>query len=227
MLQLLQRLPLPRREAAPHGLSEYYDALFQQLRSHFGSFEDTARTVGLTSCLRSEGVTTVSAHLAASAAHQLNSPVLLIETDVRRDRNSYTVTGRPTAGLYDVLLGKADVQDCLQATEFANVCALGTGIHLARGATRYPKHAFSELMERLKSDYRMIVVDLPHAHELTDCFSICGLVDGVLLVVEAEKVRAQVARRVKELLVQADANLLGVVYNKRQNHVPDWLYRRL
>lgn len=228
MLQLLQRLPIqPRGEATPHGMNDYYDALFHLLRSQLGSFEVTPRSIGVTSCGRAEGVTTTCAHLAASAAHHSSGPVLILETDSRRDRHGLTVTGRPTVGLYDLLLGKADVRDCLQATEFPNVSAIGTGIHMSRGSNRYPKHELSELLTRLKSDYPLIVVDLPHAQELTDCFSICGLLDGVLLVVEAEKVRAPVARRAKELLVQADANLLGVVFNKRRNHVPDWLYRRL
>jgi len=227
MLKLVPRLPGAPQDAASHEVREYYDALFQQLLSHFGSFEAEPRAIGVTSCARGEGVTTVCVNLAASAAHQLNRPVLLIETDARRDRNSYTITGRPTTGLFDVLLGKADVKTCLQTTDFPNVFALGTGIHMARGATRYPKNTFVKLLQELKADYDLIVVDLPHAHELTDRFSICGLVDGVLLVIEAENVRTQVARRAKDLLVQADANLLGVVYNKRQNHVPDWLYRRL
>jgi Mrp family chromosome partitioning ATPase len=28
-------------------------------------------------------------------------------------------------------------------------------------------------------------------------------------------------------LFQAGANVLGVILNKRRNHVPEWLYRRL
>jgi Mrp family chromosome partitioning ATPase len=49
----------------------------------------------------------------------------------------------------------------------------------------------------------------------------------VLLVVEAERVRVEVARRQKDLLTQAKTHLLGVVLNKRPQHIPAPLYRFL
>ncbi len=49
----------------------------------------------------------------------------------------------------------------------------------------------------------------------------------MILVVEAERTRKQVAQETKAHLKLANANLGGVVLNKRQFHVPDWLYQRL
>jgi Mrp family chromosome partitioning ATPase len=56
---------------------------------------------------------------------------------------------------------------------------------------------------------------------------IAALMDGVVLVVEAEKTRWEVANKVREALVQADANVLGVILNKRRFHIPEWLYKTL
>ncbi|MFZ0944113.1 MAG: hypothetical protein WB930_11840 [Syntrophobacteraceae bacterium] len=56
---------------------------------------------------------------------------------------------------------------------------------------------------------------------------IAGLMDGVVLVVEAESTRWEVAGRAKEDLLQADSKLLGVILNRRKMHIPDWLYRTL
>ena len=52
-------------------------------------------------------------------------------------------------------------------------------------------------------------------------------VDGVILVVEAEKTRWQVALNVKEKILQHGGNLLGVVFNKRQFYIPNFIYKYL
>jgi len=56
---------------------------------------------------------------------------------------------------------------------------------------------------------------------------IADLMDGVILVVEAEKTRWEVASRAKEDLLQANSKILGVILNRRQFHIPEWLYKTL
>jgi Mrp family chromosome partitioning ATPase len=53
------------------------------------------------------------------------------------------------------------------------------------------------------------------------------LVDGVVLVVESERVRWQVAARGIELLEQAGTQVLGTVINKQREYIPEWLYQQL
>ena len=54
-----------------------------------------------------------------------------------------------------------------------------------------------------------------------------GLLAGVVLVIEAEQTRFESAQRATRSLQQAQANLLGVILNKRPQHIPEWLYERL
>ena len=54
-----------------------------------------------------------------------------------------------------------------------------------------------------------------------------SMVDGVVLVVEAEKTRWPVALNVKEKTEQGGGRVLGVVFNKRKYYIPEWLYRRI
>ena len=72
-----------------------------------------------------------------------------------------------------------------------------------------------------------MVFDMPAAGRLGFLVRLASLVDGVLLVVEAERVRWEVARRPIEQLTRANVHLLGAVLNKRRQHVPNWLYRTL
>ena len=58
--------------------------------------------------------------------------------------------------------------------------------------------------------------DLPKAHELTECFALADVLDGVLLLVEEGRVDLRVARRVGERLSGSQSHFLGVVYNKHR-----------
>jgi len=212
---------------APAGVGDYYRTLFQQLRASFGGLENSGRALGITSSAVGEGVTTVCQNLAVCAAQQLSRPVLLIDADLSGSQSSQRTT---TRGLYDVLARGAEPADCVKQSASRNVYVLSAGIpapRAARGAQPFPKDAFVQLLNNLKREFRFIVVDLPTANEITDCLSICGLLDGVLLVVEAERIRSHVIAHARDHLFQAGAKVMGIVFNKRRNHVPEWLYRRL
>jgi len=52
-------------------------------------------------------------------------------------------------------------------------------------------------------------------------------VDGVVLVVEAEKTRWQVVESLKEKIENSGGNILGMVFNKRRFYIPENIYRRM
>jgi Mrp family chromosome partitioning ATPase len=54
-----------------------------------------------------------------------------------------------------------------------------------------------------------------------DARALAPLVDGVILVVEADVTPVAVANRAVELIRDTGANLLGVVLNKRRDYIPD------
>ena len=52
-------------------------------------------------------------------------------------------------------------------------------------------------------------------------------VDGVILVVEAEKTRWQVALSAKEKIIKSGGTILGTVFNKRKYYIPEYIYKYL
>jgi len=85
----------------------------------------------------------------------------------------------------------------------------------------------AELMKRWTGAYRVVVFDMPPVWDPGFSARLASQVDGVILVVEAEKVRWEVARQAIDLLGQSKANVIGAVLNKRQFHIPEWMYKRL
>ena len=52
-------------------------------------------------------------------------------------------------------------------------------------------------------------------------------VDGVVVVVEAERTRKEQVRNALNTIETANGNLLGCVLNKRRYSIPQWIYSRL
>ncbi len=53
------------------------------------------------------------------------------------------------------------------------------------------------------------------------------LVDGTILVTEAERTRAPVAQRLKRAVEEGGGQVIGAILNRRRYHIPGWIYRLL
>lgn len=73
----------------------------------------------------------------------------------------------------------------------------------------------------------LVILDTPPVLGSPLTLALAPTVDGVILVIEAERTRAAVAEAARDSLRASGANLLGVVFNKRRYHVPRGLYERL
>jgi Mrp family chromosome partitioning ATPase len=94
-------------------------------------------------------------------------------------------------------------------------------------AARRPTNGNDGRIEELKSNYGLVVIDLPAAREIEASPASTTWLDETILVVEAEKTRIQAARRAKEMLERTGVRLIGVVLANRREYVPRWLYQRL
>ena len=85
----------------------------------------------------------------------------------------------------------------------------------------------ARLLGAAKQDYRFIVVDMPALDEDSSAVRLAASCDGVVLVVETERLRWETISRTKHRLAQYHGNVLGVLLNKRRFPVPNWLYAAL
>jgi Mrp family chromosome partitioning ATPase len=79
----------------------------------------------------------------------------------------------------------------------------------------------------MKTQADWVMFDAPHINSYDDSIALAARVDGVIMVVEAEKTRWEVAEHAKQRVENSNGKILGVILNKRQSHIPDWLYKRL
>jgi uncharacterized protein involved in exopolysaccharide biosynthesis/Mrp family chromosome partitioning ATPase len=182
---------------------EVYEALRDRLLLTAGDSLGSPYIFGLTSCQTGEGVSSVSVNLAHSLTQYATGGVLFISAAARgktEGDGGWLLKARLLCGSRKLDLDPQKL---------------------------YETQGFARLLPLLRENYHFVVFDLPAMRLTSSVARLAGMMDGVVLVVEAEKVRWEDARRATELLVQAKTNLLGAVLNKRRFYVPDWVSRRL
>jgi polysaccharide biosynthesis transport protein len=81
----------------------------------------------------------------------------------------------------------------------------------------------ADLFEALKTEFDLVLFDLPAVSLPHFPFRLAGILDGTLWIVEAERVWPEVALRTKELLTRANVQLLGTVLNRTRRYLPSWM----
>jgi uncharacterized protein involved in exopolysaccharide biosynthesis/Mrp family chromosome partitioning ATPase len=204
-----------------------YQFLVRELLAANGSGKRRTRTVGVVSCDGSKLRSQVATTLAVKAANFGATPVLLIDADARRRRVARRFHVDDSPGWHEVLGGVADVESCVHRPNTGNLAVMAPGTTSAATLVAEPVHAGPGPMEEIKTDYGLVVVDLPLGREWESPSGSGSWLDEVVLVVEAQRTRIQTARRVKESLERSGVHVTGVVLANRREPIPGWLYRRL
>jgi hypothetical protein len=81
-----------------------------------------------------------------------------------------------------------------------------------------------DCIDLLRSEFDYTIIDCPSLGESGDLLSIAPFVDGIILVVEANRTRRDQPRQAEQRISAAGGKLLGYILNKRVYEVPQWLY---
>lgn len=212
----------------PANMRPHYAAFREQLVVGANASLTGHHIIGVTSCSRSEGVSTVAANLASSLSEQGTGPILLVDANTHDPSIHRIFRTRQSPGLLDVLAPNAKCAGSdiiVHRAAHLNVLTAGT---TGAAATRdVASENFVRFLESIKQNYRFIVVDMPALEQDSATARLAKSCDGVVLVVETERLRWEAISRAKLSLQQLSVNILGVLLNKRRFPVPNWIYAAL
>lgn len=188
---------------------------FQRIYTHLKSSSTPNSTVLFAESNTGEGATTIAFNLADFIATYHHEKVALVNYRTT-ELSSYAATSAATSQVetrsirrYEI--GKVDVFDCIGGAE-AEVTNLEGEV---------------ELISRLRPDYRFIFINIPRLNEAPDLVFLVKYIDKVLLMVEAERTKAQVAKYIITLLNEYGFIDISIILNKRVFYIPDCIYRML
>jgi len=194
-------------------VSAYFRALYRRMLSHAATHAPL-RAVGVTSCGRGEGVSTVAARLAIAAAEDCDHKVLLADANYSEPSVHRTFAIDHTPGFFNVAKGSHSLGDALQPSCLSNLWVLPCGMAVADSRALEQPASPGKLLAGWSQEFPFVVVDLPHAAQLGGAVNLATELDGIVLVVDAECTRRTQIRSAANAL--APFRLLGAVLNKRK-----------
>ena len=172
------------------------------------------KTIMVTSSNRGEGKTIMAVNLAVSIAQELDRTVLLVDANLR-DPAVHTCFGiDDLPGLSDYLKEEVPIQELLVNPGINKLTVLPAGKPVMDSSELLGSPRMEELVTDMKLRYedRVIIFDTPSLLTSADPLALSKFVDGVLMVVEAERTSREDLRRAIELL--EGNRILGTVFNK-------------
>jgi capsular exopolysaccharide synthesis family protein len=171
------------------------------------------RSIIVTSAMPSEGKTEVLVNLGVVLA-QNKLRVLLMDADLRRSALQSRLGLDNMIGLSQIFVHpELGISYSLQPTRIHGLTAITAGDSPPNPSELLGSQLMGTILEQLKSNYDLILIDTPPALAVTDAAVMLPYVDGVLLVVRPGSTHMASLRRMVSQFHQLNANLLGVVLN--------------
>lgn len=201
-------------------VSEAYRTLRTNIQ--YSSFDKKIQSIVVTSAEAAEGKSTVSGNLALAFAQNENR-VIIVDCDLRKPSVHKNFKVSNLAGLTEVLIGKAQLNEVIQKRN-EHLDILTSGKIPPNPAEMLASSAMTNLIDKLKEEYDVIIIDSAPLGAVTDAQILSTKVDGTILVTRAERTKREVVLEAKNSLEKVGANILGCVLHAVENTKGKYYY---
>lgn len=197
-------------EKKPHSAAaESYRTLRTNIQ--YSSFDESLKTIVITSSIRGEGKTITAGNLALSLAND-NKRVILLDCDLRNPSIHKRFMISNKEGISEVIVGKAPLESVIRNVT-KNLSIITTGNIPPNPSEMLGSKYMEIVLKKLRENYDYVILDTPPILVVTDGQVLSSKVDGTILVVRAEKTKKDSIVNAKKLLDKVKANFIGAVFN--------------
>ncbi|RPI57414.1 MAG: polysaccharide biosynthesis tyrosine autokinase [Acidobacteria bacterium] len=188
---------------------------YQNLRLKIERLRQTRdlRVIAVTSPGAADGKTVTSINLAGALARGAAARVLLVDADLRRPQVAdHLHIPQGAAGFADLVVSaRASLGEAVRPLDGFNVDVLPAGVVAGPIHDVFRSARLPQLLSEARARYDYVVLDTPPLVPVVDSVLLSRVVDGVLVVVAANKT----PRRLLEEGLNAldSAKVLGLVFN--------------
>lgn len=228
-VKVLQIKPRPKPhipvsfKAHPQVVEEYH----RMKRTLLATVPDgKLQTILFLSSTNGEGTSTVLKNFAITLASS-GDAVLLVDANLRNPSLHDSLNVEKNNGLTELLFDNITFKDAIKKTQVNNLSVVTSGIPPSNPFSLFESKSLDYLIAQMKTQADWVLFDSPPINIYNDASPLATKMDGVVMVVQAENTRWEVAQSAKERIKNAKVNLLGVILNRRKMHIPDWAYKML
>jgi capsular exopolysaccharide synthesis family protein len=226
----IQKVPIDRQEQPEiqwdMGVSTRVE--YQKIRAWLanpGARGQRVQTVMVVACRAGQGTTTTAALLASTLAEGEKHRALIVDGNLRTPTLNRAFHVRNNGGFAEAVSREVPWEAQIQSTNRPNLFVLTSGQIPTCPAELLEGEATDQFISQLKHKFNFTIFDAAPLLEFPDAYALASKVDGVILVVEAEKTSVEDAQRAKRRVEEAGARILGVVLNRQKDYTPVFLRR--
>ena len=176
----------------------------------YAEVDHKVQVIQATSSIQGEGKTTILLNVAATYAED-KKKVLVIDLDWRRPKLHRAFGIENKNGIVDVLAGKIKLEEAIKHSDKIPFDCLNRGAKTPNPTALLGSKELSEIIEKLRGMYDIILVDCPPVLAVTDSILISNLCDGALFVVSQTRSDKQASKDAIKILRANSVQILGVV----------------
>jgi len=207
---------------SPSPATGYIDSILMKLSEFQADHQLGTLCLGITSCDRKVGVSTLVYNIALNAGAAALPEVLVLDANHGDPSQHQFFRLKRGPGMVDHLVRGEPLENCLHSFNCGQINVM------MWGSNRIPLSAVSPLkldgfFSDLRTRFAMIIVDMPAVQDSEFGTSLASHVDGIVLVLDGNRTRKRTLKRCLSTLEQQKATVLGTVMNRYKSPVPSWL----
>ena len=216
---------IPITESQPMSpITEAFRILRTNVKYAGAGLDIPLRSIMVTSALPGEGKTDVLVNLGVVLA-QNKLRVLLMDADMRRPALHHRLGLDNLIGLSQIFVHpELGISYSLQPTRISGLTAITAGDSPPNPSELLGSQLMGTILEQLKNNYDVLLIDTPPALAVTDAAVILPNVEGMLLVIKPGTSSIAPLHRLVNQFQQLNANMLGVVLNDINIHNSSYGY---
>jgi len=199
-------------------------SLYQNIESRLPDLD--RKVILFLSAKEGEGTSTIVREFARVAAKKMGKLVFLLDSNRNTPHKCLFLHITPECGWEEIARDDADPAINSNRGEM-DVETRPDNVLYGDGQLNFYSTEILDFWESLRKKYHLVLIDSAAASRSPEGIELSRRVDGVVLVVEAEKTRWQVVENLKNKIENNGGNILGIVFNKRRYYIPESIYRKL
>ncbi len=187
--------------------------------------ESSNNIIAITGCRPGIGKSFICSNLSALIS-DLGKRILVIDSDIRLGKMHLSFGKFRSPGLATFLKQEASLESIIQTVVPGKLDFISTGLYPDNPSELLAQPAFSDLIQTVKTQYDLIIIDTPPILAVTDAALILRLAGLNLMVLGIGKDQMREVHHAINILEKGGVNLAGIVFNTLSPQKPGSAYAK-
>jgi Mrp family chromosome partitioning ATPase len=189
--------------------------------------QGTSHTVVFAGVDHGSGCSRLCVRIAETLGNNATGSICLVDANLRTPSLPRLFGVGNHFGLTDALQQAGPIRSFTKQLRNQRLWLLSCGSIAADSPRLLNSDDLQKRLTELRSEFDYVLIDAPPLARYGDAMAVGKLTDGVVMILEANSTRREVAVTVSENLRAAGIKILGAVLNKRTFPIPERLYHLL